>query len=352
MRHDAAIYSLRERSRHTLAWPAISLSDVQVTARDRVLSAYESGDYATQDGVCLCGGTSGITVVDQDRYGLPAPSVLCGTCGVIFASPRLDGRSLEKFYATDYRQLYVGADAAPDRFFHQQIQAGTRVLRYVRDRLPQHASVVDIGCGAGGMLVPFRDANHDVVGCDIGSQYLERGRAEGLDLRDGPACVLEDRAPIDLAIISHVLEHVADVRVFLDEVRALMAPSGVMYVELPGIRRVSVNYGDPLRSFQNAHLWNFDLSTLAAVLSQQGWRLVKGSEEIRSLFTPAARSQHVSRSFEANLSAIGRAERYRSVGQLAFSLRSQKWFPTRRRLEIAADRVQSRLSVTNHSPNG
>ncbi|MGD9590880.1 MAG: class I SAM-dependent methyltransferase [Mycolicibacterium sp.] len=200
--------------------------------------------------------------------------------------PRLTDDSLAAFYDNEYQLLYTGAGEAPDTYLKGQRIRGTNISQSVAGSLPVGSYVVDIGCGAGWALLPFREEGHRVAGCDLGGTFLEAGRAQGLDLRHGDHTTLTDIGPFDLVILSHVFEHLTDPRKLMDDIKPMLAPSGLVYVEVPGPQRISTDFGDPRRYFQNAHLWNFDLGSLTATMAGFGYRQVKGNEFIRSLFIP------------------------------------------------------------------
>ena len=92
--------------------------------------------------------------------------------------------------------------------------------------------VVEVGVGAGRDFKKRpRDTGAQVVGCDLGSDYLEYGRlAHGLDLRFGFFEDLQlDRNP-DLVIYSHVLEHVLDPVAEMRKVACVLGQGGLLYV--------------------------------------------------------------------------------------------------------------------------
>jgi 2-polyprenyl-3-methyl-5-hydroxy-6-metoxy-1,4-benzoquinol methylase len=316
------------------------LAAEQLIARDRVLEHYQTGTYTVEPAACVCGHSDGVAVVELDRYGLPAPSRLCRARGIVWSTPQLTDRALARFYETDYRALYSGA--ATDTFLRHQISRGVKTRQYVSSFLDDRARVADVGCGAGGLLLPFREAGHNVIGCDLDETYLEHGRREGLDLRRGTYEALADLAPFDLVLLSHVVEHIAALPQFLAGVRSLLARDGLAYIELPGLRRISSSYGDPLRYFQNAHLWNFDLAALSRTLTRSGLRLVEGNEYIRAVFTPAAEDSAArsGSSYEQNLRALARAERRRVPATLY--LRTRRYAPTQARIRSGLRRLRSR----------
>ena len=338
-----AIEHLRRRSRGTLACPAIPLTAPQVVARDLALRRFDDGHYMLQDAVCLCGSTDGDVITDRDRYGLPATNVICTACGIVRATPRLRDADLTSFYEHDYRPLYAGASAPSGAFFESRIEMGRRLRAYVSGLVPAGGKIADVGAGAGGLLIPLRDAGYSVVGCDLGDDFLERGRDAGLDLRHGSYETLANDGPFDLIVVSHVLEHVAEPVPFLSGLRELAADNGKLYVALPGLRALARDYGDPLRYFQNAHLWNFDLDSLSRTLGETGWGLVKGDEGIQALFVAGAARRVPGSSYASNVRALARAERFRHINEIARRLRVRRVASRLRRLPAG---VRRRLSLS------
>jgi len=104
--------------------------------------------------------------------------------------------------------------------------------------LPPGASILDVGCGPGKLLRRVAGARDDLV-------------LAGLDLRRAPTLppvvdfveVDLEGAPIpfadgafQLVVCSHVLEHLSDPRSTVGEIRRVLAPEGVAYLEVPSER--------------------------------------------------------------------------------------------------------------------
>jgi SAM-dependent methyltransferase len=315
---QSAIDRLRARSRETRVAPAVPMNSLQISTRDRFLRKCGDGTYATIEVPCLCGAEGGLVVAELDRYGLASPSIVCQECGIVRTSPRLTDESLAAFYASEYRPLYDGAVEAKDNVLRLQRNRGLTISRFLSGLLPADSRVVDLGCGAGWTLLAFRDAGHRVAGCDLGAGYLEAGRAQGLDLRHGDYTALQDVAPFDLVILSHVFEHLSDPRTLMQQIKPMLAPGGLVYIEVPGLAEIPTAYGDPLRYFQNAHLWSFDLGSLTAVMSTCGYRRVKGTGYVRSVFTPddAIKPIDDRGGYERALRALSKAESTRPLSEL------------------------------------
>jgi SAM-dependent methyltransferase len=99
------------------------------------------------------------------------------------------------------------------------------VWPFVREQLPPApASVLEIGCGARGGFVPaLRDAGYRAVGVDPEAP-------EGPDYRRVEFERYQPPRPVDGAVASLSLHHVADLEAALDRLQAVLAPGGVLVV--------------------------------------------------------------------------------------------------------------------------
>jgi SAM-dependent methyltransferase len=146
---------------------------------------------------------------------------------------------------------------------------------------------IDVGCQTGGLLVAARGCGYSVAGVDVDSASAEFCRTHhGFDAR--PGTLGEGRfATGSSAVVSYrqVLEHVHDLPAELAEVRRVLAPGGLLLVEVPhgggwkmrlDRARVAVGLRDPRRLFHNVpqHLYYFRAATLARLLASAGFETV------------------------------------------------------------------------------
>jgi SAM-dependent methyltransferase len=276
--------------------PVESLTNQQRVALAIFRDKLARGVYSFETVPCLCGTRDGLLIARRDRFALPVPTYLCRVCGTMWTNPRMSEQSLDIFYEQDYRPIYVGSPLPPDDFFDGQVQHGKNIYEFVASCVSSIPTftVFDVGCGAGGCLLPFIEAGCHGYGCDLGGEYLQRGRASGLTLENGDVTTLMGYAPANLVVLCHVLEHLPHPLRSLQKITQLLANEGYVYVELPGIFSIHRTYGDTLLFLQNAHLYHFTLTTLSALMSHAGFRLIKGDEHIRALFQKAARVSDVS----------------------------------------------------------
>ncbi len=278
--------------------PVEPLNHVQAGVRRAFLAKLASGEYRLERvDTCLCGCTSGEQVADHDRFGVPVGVEVCADCGLARTSPRLAADCLPAFYEHEYHGLHMGL-VIPDAStaLYRQGQ-GSQIFARVADLLPRSVRVAEIGCGTGQVLREFEvaafAAGHRVqaVGCEYASAYVEAGRTAGSDIRSGGPSVLVADGPFDLVILSHVVEHFADVPGDLESVSRLLDRGGLAYVEVPGILAI---HRKPQYDFRFsryltlAHTYHFSLATLTDAMGRTGFELVRGNEDACTVFRWAA----------------------------------------------------------------
>ncbi|RZB30177.1 MAG: hypothetical protein SRB1_02457 [Desulfobacteraceae bacterium Eth-SRB1] len=276
--------------------PIVSLTKEQRKALNRFREKLTDGVYSFEKASCLCGEYNGKLIAQRDRYALSVNTLLCRSCGVMWQNPRMTEESLAEFYEKDYRAIYSGHEQATDDFFMDQVQHGKVIYDFVASCIEttQNPTVFEVGCGAGGVLAPFQQAGWRAFGCDVGNDYLRRGRVGGLVLEHGDVNILARHGRADLVILSHVLEHLPYPRNMLEQLAKLVSDRGYIYVELPGIYNIHRTYGDFLLFLQNAHLYHFTLATLVSLMAQAGFILVKGNEYIKAVFRKNGEAPSVS----------------------------------------------------------
>ncbi|MCP4606765.1 MAG: class I SAM-dependent methyltransferase [Proteobacteria bacterium] len=260
----------------------IKLNADQITTRDRIRSRLEEGIYQLEEVQCFCGEKEALTIAARDRYGLAVNTLLCMNCGLMRTSPRMTEETTKRFYKEDYRALY-SSTITNEQLFETEVMKGRMLVRDMPFLMKKVETVYDLGCGAGGMLLPIAEAGKTVAGCDIGEEMLAVGRANGLELiNGGPQDLMEKTGgQADLVLLSHVVEHFLDLREELEMAIQTVRPGGFVLVQLPGIRAIPDSYDANLLLYlQNAHTYHFTAQTLSYVLKSVGLDVVMVDEQI------------------------------------------------------------------------
>ena len=274
---------------HDPAYPSSEhLSPPQIDGVTAFNRRIADGTHSFVEQPCLCASTDAVAVATYDRYRVWQPVVLCRKCGLMSCRPRMSDETIAWFYSSDfYRELYNDGilPHTQDKFL-AIAHRGARSRDTIRERCDYAAvqSVAEIGCGAGWNLYAYHQDGRRVKGTDYSPALTEAGRAMGLDIGTRPLKPETD-GHFDLVILSHVVEHVPDPATMIREARDLMAPDGLLYIEVPDGRTICQGL------FQNAHLWYFAPEHLLKIAAKQGLapRYV-GARDIETFFMILSRS--------------------------------------------------------------
>ncbi len=123
-------------------------------------------------------------------------------------------------------------------------------LAYIRDQVTAHFGgdpkshqpmkglrVLDIGCGGGLLCEPMARMGAEVIGADASETNIEIARIHAaqsgidIDYRAVPAETLAANGELfDIVLNMEVVEHVADVDLFLSSCAQMVKPGGLMFV--------------------------------------------------------------------------------------------------------------------------
>jgi 2-polyprenyl-3-methyl-5-hydroxy-6-metoxy-1,4-benzoquinol methylase len=263
----------------------------------------------------LCGADECREVGVGLRFGIEARVVVCLQCGLAYQNPRMNDGELAAFYRDTYRGVYSGNNAEPaQEFIEQQTAHGRRVRDRVTPYLSPPATILDVGCGPGGMLLPFREAGYSVVGIEPGP-YAQWGRTRlSLDVREAPfeSADLDD-VRVDAIILSFVLEHVSSPTAILRRAHELLRDEGILYVEVPNLWSIR---GPVTKYFHVAHLTYFSPPTLVGILRKCGFQhpeVIAGSGYGLAVVAKRSQGASVTLPVEEPAGVIGMLQRHSRV---------------------------------------
>ena len=283
----------------------VKFNNVQQQAKEDILRKIKEGIYTYENVYCpICDveKQSFQILAQKDRYGLDCTTVICDKCGLLITNPRLSQFSYNQFYEKEYRQLYVGNEKASYDFFNDQYKHGLSIIKYICKNSSLNLKdkyVLEVGCGAGGILAAFKDHGANVLGLDLGEEYLKYGIENyGLTLEKGSIHDYQFTKVPDIIIYSHVLEHVLDLSRELERIKQISHASTLVYIEVPGIKNIhNAYFGNFLLYLQNAHTYHFSLNTLSVLFSKNGFTKITGNENIQSLFCFQSQSENHNEKF-------------------------------------------------------
>jgi SAM-dependent methyltransferase len=216
----------------------------------------------------LCDGQIIEPVPGKVRDRPEIPILRCVSCGLVFLGSF--SHVHESFYDTDYTDEN---HAAYDwrAFLNECRQDDERRFRQLRP-LIANRNFLDVGCGAGGVLLLAREHCRQVTGVEPQSRW------RGLLTEAGVSTVasLGEVADASQDVISlfHVLEHIPDPLPFLRELLTKSAPGGRLLIEVPNaddaLLSLYRNKAFSEFTYWSPHLFLYNPGTLARLLEKAG----------------------------------------------------------------------------------
>lgn len=270
---------------------SMALSAKQRMRLDDLVNALGSPELPLITKKCLCGrdnDASSWVISEKDRLGIPVRIVLCLVCGLIRNDMALNDEGMRHFYQNYYRDIW-DVDVAVQSYFAGQVKRGQDFYRFMlyQGILGDIHSVTEIGCGAGGVLVPFSTSGMMCCGFDYDEGYVAFGQSQGLDLRLGDFRDLVADNSVDLIILSHVMEHFSNPLSEMVDVIGKVKEMHYLVVEVPGIFMVG-GYYRLLHFFQFAHVYTFYQAYLNVFFKSLNMEILYGDETCRFLLRKPA----------------------------------------------------------------
>ena len=203
------------------------------------------------------------SLLTKDQLGTVAPIQMrvhqCIGCGLVQAPQQLgdnyyDDYLMSTTFSIQLREYLDGL-------------VGEFVNRYKL----HNAHVLDVGCGDGAFMYPFRDRNISVEGVEPSDKSRAVSTAAGFTVYGGyvSAETVIPSGPYDAFVSRQVLEHVHDITDFLSGIRRQLKPDAVGIVEIPRLEKALEDRR--FYDFFPDHLNYFSLDTLRTTLELNGF---------------------------------------------------------------------------------
>lgn len=230
----------------------------------------------------LCGGAAFIVLTHRDRYGHAAPAAGCSRCGLVFLDPVMTREAYARFYAETYRPLvsaYHGR-AIDARSIQQEqreyaVERGDLLAPYLTGR--DYRTLLDIG-GSTGVVAHALARRFDLLATVVDPAPLETAQAHalGIETIEGliEAINLGDRR-FDVVLLCQTVDHLLDIGGTLRRVRELLAPGGLLFVDIVDFRAAYLRNWSIEEAVKIDHPYYLTEPTLVAYLRQAGFEVVR-----------------------------------------------------------------------------
>ena len=179
-------------------------------------------------------------LVTVDRYGFK-PGVFtlerCGACGHVFQNPRLSIEGLDFYYRDFYDGLGEGLLDTLFSFDSHSYEMRAKIV----DGVATPERWLDVGAGHGHFCCIAREhwKNTEFDGLDLSESIDEAKRRGWIDrayrglFPELAGDIAREARRYDVVSMSHYLEHTRDPRAEIEAARTVLAPSGLLMIEVP-----------------------------------------------------------------------------------------------------------------------
>ena len=199
--------------------------------------------------------------------------VACNNCGFVFESNNYTQKDYDEHYKS-IKSFFVntsggtGGESEDDlKRYDFQID---KILKFINYK---SIDILDIGCAKGGLLRRFKyHGYNNVYGIDPSEDCVKFLNENNIYAETGSIFEIykfdkKFNKKFDVITISHVLEHIWDLKSVIEIFKTYLKKDGILYVEVPDMTNY-INYlHKPFYYFNFEHINHFTTNTLTALFN-------------------------------------------------------------------------------------
>jgi len=156
---------------------------------------------------------------------------ICSGCGMVLQDPIVDQKLMRLYYKETSNYTNPGRHGLPSTRKIRAVDSQLEIVnRYVKDA----GVAFQVGCSDGYTMYRFRESGWNVEGLDPSPSAARIAQQKyDLNLSVGFFEEFHSNSKYDLIILTHIIEHIYDPRLFLQKVVSLLKPAGRVLIEIP-----------------------------------------------------------------------------------------------------------------------
>ncbi len=222
----------------------------------------------------LCGKEHHELLTDKIRYEEPRKAYKCNNCGLVFLYPQMTPEEERIFYEKEYGVIYSQEKGTtPKDLFEARLPDAKAYFDLAKDYLGRSNDCLEIGCASGYFLDTIRNLVQSVTGMETHVELKKYCQNIGINMIDNFEKCGEDQ--FDRIFMFFVLEHLGDPVTYLANLKRILMPGGLLFIEIPNVEDSLLSLYDVPAFvefyYTPAHQFYYSKDTLATVLQKAGF---------------------------------------------------------------------------------
>lgn len=196
---------------------------------------------------------------------------------MLITSPQPDLQNLGRYYESeDYISHTDNKRSVFEKAYHfVKSIALKNKLNLINSEQSQKGKILDIGAGTGDFLLTAKNDGWNVIGIEPSDRAKNIAKQKGISFAEETAS-LENNS-FDVITMWHVLEHVPNLELQIQELKRLLKPTGTLIVAVPNFKSFDAkHYGEFWAAFDvPIHFWHFSKKAIKSLFEKVDMKLEK-----------------------------------------------------------------------------
>lgn len=207
--------------------------------------------------------------------------VSCSQCGAVFIDTEANQSHFSSYYNSGYSKTISYIDTfnkdVADEYF-------TNIHNSFKEYINKDSHILDMGAGRGEFSQFLQTLGYtNIIAVEPSKDNYEYMRANHLESLLADTFTIDQKTSLkfDLIILSHTLEHILDFKNALVNLKKLLSPNGIIYIEVPDSEKYDqVNFPSYF-FFTFEHIIHFTKSDFENLAKNYGFKLLQTDDYLK-----------------------------------------------------------------------
>ena len=196
---------------------------------------------------------------------------------MLITSPQPDLQNLGKYYESeDYISHTDNKRSIFEKAYHfvKNIALKNK-LNLINSEQSQKGKILDIGAGTGDFLLTAKNGGWKTIGVEPSNRAKEIAKKKGIEFVE-EISELENNS-FDVITMWHVLEHVPNLELQIQELKRLLKTTGTLIVAVPNFKSYDAKYYNEFWAAYDVpiHFWHFSKKAIKSLFEKVDIKLEK-----------------------------------------------------------------------------